>query len=29
MQATGLVSDVPGEAELAPQLWGWWKFATP
>jgi hypothetical protein len=28
-KATGLVSDVPGEAELAPQLWGWWKFGTP
>jgi DNA-binding beta-propeller fold protein YncE len=25
-KATGLVSDVPGEAELAPQLWGWWEF---
>jgi len=21
-KATGLVSDVPGEADLAPQLWG-------
>lgn len=28
-KATGLVSDVPGEAELAPQLWGWWEFGTP
>ena len=25
-KATGLVSDVPGEAELAPKLWGWWEF---
>jgi sugar lactone lactonase YvrE len=25
-KATGLVSDVPGEAELTPQLWGWWEF---
>ena len=23
-KATGLVSDVPSEAELTPQLWGTW-----
>ena len=29
-KATGLVSDIPGEAMLTPQLWGQWKFvATP
>ena len=28
-KATGLVSDVPSEAELTPQLWGAWKFAAP
>lgn len=26
-KATGLVSDVPSEAELTPRLWGQWKFA--
>jgi hypothetical protein len=25
-KATGLVSDVPSEAELTPQLWGDWTF---
>jgi len=25
-KATGLVSDVPSEAELTPQLWGLWQF---
>lgn len=25
-KSTGIVSDVPSEAELTPQLWGWWKF---
>jgi hypothetical protein len=25
-KATGLVSDVPSEAELMPKLWGRWKF---
>jgi hypothetical protein len=25
-KATGLVSDVPSEAELTPKLWGTWKF---
>lgn len=29
-KATGLVSDIPGEAMLTPQLWGKWQFvATP
>jgi hypothetical protein len=25
-KATGIVSDIPSEAELTPQLWGTWKF---
>ncbi len=25
-KATGLVSDIPGEAMLSPQLWGKWQF---
>jgi hypothetical protein len=25
-KSTGIVSDVPSEAELTPQLWGWWEF---
>jgi hypothetical protein len=25
-KATGLVSDIPSEAELTPQLWGTFKF---
>jgi hypothetical protein len=25
-KATGLVSDLPSEAELTPRLWGMWKF---
>ncbi len=25
-KATGIVSDVPSEAELTPQLWGRWQF---
>ena len=27
-KATGLVSDIPGEAMLTPQLWGTWKFGS-
>jgi hypothetical protein len=26
-KATGLVSDIPSEAELIPRLWGWFEFA--
>jgi hypothetical protein len=26
-KATGLVSDIPSEAELTPHLWGWFEFA--
>ena len=25
-KATGLLADVPGEAELTPGLWGEWEF---
>ena len=28
-KATGLVSDLPSEAELTPHLWGTWKFVSP
>ncbi|WP_158800012.1 hypothetical protein [Pedobacter sp. L105] len=28
-KATGIVSDVPSEAELTPNLWGTWKFVNP
>jgi hypothetical protein len=28
-KATGLVADVPGEAQLTPQLWGTFKFVAP
>jgi len=28
-KATGLVADVPGEAQLTPQLWGSFKFTAP
>jgi len=28
-KATTLISDVPGEAELAPKNWGQWHFAAP
>jgi len=28
-KATGLTSDVPGEAMLTPQLWGRWQFIAP
>ncbi len=27
-KATGIVSDVPAEAELTPSLWGTWEFKT-
>ena len=27
-KASGLVSDVPGEAEMTPRLWGNWEFKT-
>jgi hypothetical protein len=25
-KATGIVSDIPSEAELQPSLWGVWEF---
>ncbi len=28
-KATGLVSDIPSEAELTPHLWGWFEFGAP
>ncbi|WP_158798491.1 hypothetical protein [Pedobacter sp. L105] len=28
-KATGIVSDVPSEAELTPNLWGTWDFVNP
>jgi hypothetical protein len=28
-KATAIVSDVPSEAQLTPQLWGWFELATP
>jgi hypothetical protein len=27
-KATGLVSDIPSEAELTPRLWGQWEFSN-
>jgi len=27
-KATGLVSDLPSEAELRPDLWGTWRFGA-
>jgi len=28
-KATGIVSDIPSEAELVPSLWGIWEFTRP
>lgn len=28
-KATGIVSDIPSEAELLPSLWGLWEFSKP